>query len=127
MSKTQRILVWIGRLTVIVLVIALFAGAYQAMGCPVYSSAVFNFAPRMAMDFYTAHAAGETAACDQLIRDFFLPYIALRNRGEGYAVSIVKAAGVRMPIICWKTMVSSGADKAEDHNIRSWSGRLVKE
>ncbi len=68
-----------------------FAGAYKAMGCPVYSSAVFNFAPRMAMTFYTAHAAGDSGTCDRLIRDFFLPYIALRNRGEGYAVSIVKA------------------------------------
>ena len=68
-----------------------FAGAYKAMGCPVYSSAVFNFAPRMAMDFYNAHEAGDNATCDRLIRDFFLPYIALRNRGEGYAVSIVKA------------------------------------
>ena len=68
-----------------------FAGAYKAMGCPVYSSAVFNFAPRMAMDFYNAHAADDSATCDHLIRDFFLPYIALRNRGEGYAVSIVKA------------------------------------
>ncbi|MBV8035223.1 dihydrodipicolinate synthase family protein [Roseateles sp.] len=29
--------------------------------------------------------------CDGLIRDFFLPYIAPRNQGEGYAVSIVKA------------------------------------
>jgi len=69
----------------------IFAAAYKAMGCPVYSSAVFNFAPRLAMDFYAAHAAGESATCDRLIRDFFLPYIALRNRGEGYAVSIVKA------------------------------------
>jgi 5-dehydro-4-deoxyglucarate dehydratase len=68
-----------------------FAGAYKAMGCPVYSSAVFNFVPRTAMDFYAAHAAGDSAACDRLIREFFLPYIALRNRGEGYAVSIVKA------------------------------------
>jgi len=68
-----------------------FAGAYKAMGCPVYSSAVFNFVPKTAMAFYAAHAAGDTAACDALIRDFFLPYIALRNRGEGYAVSIVKA------------------------------------
>ena len=68
-----------------------FAGAYKAMGCPVYSSAVFNFAPRTAMAFYAAHASGDTATCDALIRDFFLPYIALRNRGEGYAVSIVKA------------------------------------
>jgi 5-dehydro-4-deoxyglucarate dehydratase len=61
------------------------------MGCPVYSSAVFNFIPKTAMDFYNAHAAGDTATCDRLIRDFFLPYIALRNKGEGYAVSIVKA------------------------------------
>jgi 5-dehydro-4-deoxyglucarate dehydratase len=68
-----------------------FAGAYKAMGCPVYSSAVFNFAPRMAMAFYQALAAGEGDFCDALIRSFFLPYIALRNRGEGYAVSIVKA------------------------------------
>ncbi|MFL6699122.1 MAG: 5-dehydro-4-deoxyglucarate dehydratase [Vitreoscilla sp.] len=68
-----------------------FAGAYAAMGCPVYSSAVFNFIPRTAMDFYQAQVAGDTATTNRLIRDFFLPYIALRNRGEGYAVSIVKA------------------------------------
>lgn len=69
----------------------LFAGAYKAMGCPVYSSAVFNFIPKTAMEFYNAHASGDSATCDRLIRDFFLPYIALRNQGEGYAVSIVKA------------------------------------
>ena len=68
-----------------------FAGAYKAMGCPVYSSAVFNFIPRTAMAFYDAHAAGDSATCERLIRDFFLPYIAIRNKGEGYAVSIVKA------------------------------------
>ncbi|MEO6276853.1 5-dehydro-4-deoxyglucarate dehydratase [Roseateles sp.] len=69
----------------------LFAGAYKAMGCPVYSSAVFNFIPKTAMEFYNAHAANDTATCDRLIRDFFIPYVALRNKGEGYAVSIVKA------------------------------------
>ena len=69
----------------------LFAGAYKAMGCPVYSSAVFNFIPKTAMEFYRAHASGDTATCDRLIRDFFLPLVALRNQGEGYAVSIVKA------------------------------------
>jgi 5-dehydro-4-deoxyglucarate dehydratase len=68
-----------------------FAGAYQAMGCPVYSSAVFNFIPRTATLFYNAHHAGDTATTNRLIKDFFLPYIALRNQGEGYAVSIVKA------------------------------------
>lgn len=69
----------------------LFAGAYKAMGCPVYSSAVFNFIPKTAMEFYRAHASGDTATTDRLIRDFFIPYIAIRNKGEGYAVSIVKA------------------------------------
>jgi 5-dehydro-4-deoxyglucarate dehydratase len=68
-----------------------FAGAYKAMGCPVYSSAVFNFIPRTAIEFYNAHATGDTATTDRLIRDFFLPYIDLRNKGQGYAVSIVKA------------------------------------
>ncbi len=69
----------------------IFAGAYHAMGCPVYSSAVFNFIPRTAMAFYTALAAGDTATTNRLLDEFFLPYIELRNKGQGYAVSIVKA------------------------------------
>ena len=68
-----------------------FAGAYKAMGCPVYSSAVFNFIPKTAIEFYDAHAAGDTKTTNRLIDQFFLPYIALRNKGHGYAVSIVKA------------------------------------
>jgi 5-dehydro-4-deoxyglucarate dehydratase len=68
-----------------------FAGAYKAMGCPVYSSAVFNFAPRTAMQFYAASAGGDAATTGRLLDEFFLPYIELRNRGQGYAVSIVKA------------------------------------
>jgi 5-dehydro-4-deoxyglucarate dehydratase len=57
-----------------------FAGAYKAMGVPVYSSAVFNFVPKMAMEFYRAHAAGDVVTTNRLIDSFFLPYIALRNR-----------------------------------------------
>jgi 5-dehydro-4-deoxyglucarate dehydratase len=68
-----------------------FAGAYKAMGVPVYSSAVFNFIPRTAIEFYNAHAAGDTETTNRLIRDFFLPYLEIRNRCPGYAVSIVKA------------------------------------
>jgi 5-dehydro-4-deoxyglucarate dehydratase len=68
-----------------------FAGAYKAMGCPVYSSAVFNFIPRTAIEFYNAHAAGDTATTGRLINEFFLPLVELRNRGQGYAVSLVKA------------------------------------
>jgi 5-dehydro-4-deoxyglucarate dehydratase len=69
----------------------IFAGAYKAMGVPVYSSAVFNFIPRTAMDFYKAHAKGDTETTSRLLQSFFLPYIEIRNRGAGYAVSIVKA------------------------------------
>lgn len=68
-----------------------FAAPYKAMGCPVYSSAVFNFIPKTAIEFYNAHAADDTETTNRLIRDFFLPYLKLRNRGQGYAVSIVKA------------------------------------
>jgi 5-dehydro-4-deoxyglucarate dehydratase len=69
----------------------LFAAPYKAMGVPVYSSAVFNFIPKTAIDFYKAHAADDTKTTTRIIDEFFLPYVALRNRGPGYAVSIVKA------------------------------------
>jgi 5-dehydro-4-deoxyglucarate dehydratase len=68
-----------------------YAAAYQALGVPVYSSAVFNFIPKTAMDFYRALAAGDQAVQNGLLDRFFLPYLALRNRRPGYAVSIVKA------------------------------------
>jgi 5-dehydro-4-deoxyglucarate dehydratase len=68
-----------------------YASAYQALGVPVYSSAVFNFVPRTAIEFYNAYARGDTATTGRLIDEFFLPYLAIRNKGEGYAVSIVKA------------------------------------
>jgi 5-dehydro-4-deoxyglucarate dehydratase len=68
-----------------------YAAAYKAIGTPVYSSAVFNFMPKMAMDFYHAVAADDHATQNRLIDDFFLPYLEIRNRKAGYAVSIVKA------------------------------------
>ncbi|CAG0966300.1 5-dehydro-4-deoxyglucarate dehydratase [Burkholderiales bacterium] len=72
-----------------------FAPAYRAMGVPVYSSAVFNFLPDTAMAFYRAIDGGDAATVNRLLDTFFLPYVELRNRGAGYAVSIVKA-GARL-------------------------------
>ena len=72
-----------------------YAAAYKAIGVPVYSSAVFNFIPKTAMDFYHAIAKEDHATVGRLIDDFFLPYLDIRNRKAGYAVSIVKA-GARM-------------------------------
>ncbi|MCH7523134.1 MAG: dihydrodipicolinate synthase family protein [Chloroflexi bacterium] len=63
----------------------------QALGVPVYSSAVFNFIPKTAVEFYQAIAKEDHDTVGKLIDDFFLPYLAIRNRKAGYAVSIVKA------------------------------------
>jgi 5-dehydro-4-deoxyglucarate dehydratase len=72
-----------------------FAAPYKAMGVPVYSSAVFNFIPKTAMDFYRAIANDDLAASTKILDDFFMPYSAIRNRRPGYAVSIIKA-GARL-------------------------------
>jgi 5-dehydro-4-deoxyglucarate dehydratase len=73
----------------------IYAAAYKALGVPVYSSAVFNFMPKLAMDFYHAIAADDSATTNRLLDEFFLPYLEIRNRKAGYAVSIVKA-GARL-------------------------------
>jgi 5-dehydro-4-deoxyglucarate dehydratase len=73
----------------------IYAAAYKAIGVPVYSSAVFNFIPKTAMEFYRAVTAEDHATVGKLIDEFFLPYLEIRNRRAGYAVSIVKA-GVKL-------------------------------
>lgn len=68
-----------------------YAAAYKALGTPVYSSAVFNFIPGTAIEFYRAVARDDLATQHRLLKKFFMPYLAIRNRVPGYAVSIVKA------------------------------------
>ena len=68
-----------------------FALPYLTLGVTTYSSAIFNFVPEFALDFYTAVRAGNHAKVYADLNKFVLPYIALRNRKRGYAVSIVKA------------------------------------
>ena len=68
-----------------------YAAAYKAMGTPVYSSAVFNFIPKTAVQFYEAVRDDDMATQHRLLKDFFMPYLELRNLTPGYAVSIVKA------------------------------------
>ena len=69
----------------------IFAAPYKALGSPVYSSAVFNFIPKTAMQFYQALRADDFDTTQRLIREFFLPLIKIRNRQSGYAVSMIKA------------------------------------
>ncbi|MFD5632188.1 MULTISPECIES: 5-dehydro-4-deoxyglucarate dehydratase [unclassified Streptomyces] len=68
------------------------ARAYAAVGVPAYSSAVHAFAPEIAGAFFTAHRDRDDAAMDRLLRDFYIPFVELRDRRTGYAVSLVKAA-----------------------------------
>jgi 5-dehydro-4-deoxyglucarate dehydratase len=68
------------------------ARAYAAVGVPAYSSAVHAFAPEIADAFFVAHRDGDDAAMDRLLRDFYIPFVELRDRRTGYAVSLVKAA-----------------------------------
>lgn len=73
----------------------LFADAYLGAGVTTYSSAVFNFVPGLAQKFYKSLRAGDTAATNQILIDFFYPFMEIRNRQKGYAVSAIKA-GVRL-------------------------------
>ncbi|MCF3931984.1 5-dehydro-4-deoxyglucarate dehydratase [Acuticoccus sp. M5D2P5] len=73
----------------------LFAEAYLGAGFSTYSSAVFNFVPQLAVEFYTALRGGDRARCEAILNDFFYPFMEIRNRKKGYAVSAIKA-GVRL-------------------------------
>lgn len=84
-------LAWLGGLPTA----EVFAAAYRAVGVPVYSSAVFNFVPRTALEYYRALEAGDRVTIDRLLDEFFLPLLEIRNRQPGYAVSLVKA-GARL-------------------------------
>jgi 5-dehydro-4-deoxyglucarate dehydratase len=81
--------------------------AYRAIGVPLYSSAVFAFAPRIALAYYEALEKDDVAMLDELERAFYHPLVRLRNKGTGYAVSLIKAGveltgytsgGVRPPL-----------------------------
>lgn len=73
----------------------LFAEAYGAAGVTTYSSAVFNFVPEMALQFFKAFREDDKETVQTLLQDFFFPYADIRDRQSGYAVSIVKA-GMRL-------------------------------
>ena len=65
--------------------------AYRAIGVPLYSSAAFAFAPRVALAYYDALESGDLATLDALERAFYHPIARLRAKGTGYAVSLIKA------------------------------------
>jgi 5-dehydro-4-deoxyglucarate dehydratase len=69
----------------------LFAQAMRGAGVHTYSSAVFNFVPETALEFYRAFSAGDDAKCEAMLKDFYYPFAKVRDRETGYAVSAIKA------------------------------------
>jgi 5-dehydro-4-deoxyglucarate dehydratase len=69
----------------------LFALPMLQLGVTTYSSAIFNFAPEFALDFYASVRSGDREDVYRRLRDFVIPYAELRDRMPGYAVSIIKA------------------------------------
>lgn len=66
--------------------------AYRAAGVASYSSAVLNFVPEVASAFYAAVEDGDQETVDRILREFFVPFIELRDQVPGYPVALVKAA-----------------------------------
>lgn len=92
-----------------------------SMGIKSYSSAVFTFLPALANCYFQAVDTNNTTLLNRLLNDFYVPLCALRNKGRGYAVSIVKAGlnvvgqpagSVRAPLVDL-----SPAEQQQLHNL----------
>jgi 5-dehydro-4-deoxyglucarate dehydratase len=70
-------------------------GAYRGIGVPLYSSAAFAMAPAIATAYYDAYASGDEDRRLLILREFYLPLVALRDETPGFGVSLVKA-GLRL-------------------------------
>lgn len=68
-----------------------FALPLLQLGMSTYSSAMYNFVPEFALEFYADVRNQDRAAVTEKLNRFVLPYIDIRDRAKGYGVSIVKA------------------------------------
>jgi 5-dehydro-4-deoxyglucarate dehydratase len=68
-----------------------FALPLLQLGVSTYSSAIFNFVPEFALGFYADVLAHDRDTVYRKLNEFILPYLDIRDRMKGYAVSIVKA------------------------------------
>jgi len=68
-----------------------FALPLLQLGVSTYSSALYNFLPEYALRFFAAVRAQDRDTVYQMLNDFVIPYLDIRDRALGYAVSIIKA------------------------------------
>jgi 5-dehydro-4-deoxyglucarate dehydratase len=104
------------------------APAYRGIGVDLYSSAVFAFAPEIALAFHRALAEGDEALVGRLLDEFYGPLVALRDEVPGYAVALVKAGvtlrgldvgGVRAPLLDPTPEHVSRLAKLIDHGLEA--------
>ena len=88
--------------------------AYRALGVTLYSSAVFCFAPEIALAFHRALHTGDLAVAHRLLDGFYRPFVELRAQGRGYAVALVKA-GVRLRGLDVGEVRPPLSEPSEDH------------
>ncbi|MFD5514984.1 5-dehydro-4-deoxyglucarate dehydratase [Streptomyces sp. NPDC127066] len=88
--------------------------AYRGLGITLYSSAVFCFAPEIALAFHRALNTGDDATVNRLLDGFYRPFVDLRALGRGYAVALVKA-GVRLRGLDVGEVRPPLHEPAEDH------------
>lgn len=67
-----------------------FALPLLQLGMSTYSSAMYNFVPEFALDFYRDVRNQDRVAVNEKLNRFVLPYLDIRDRAKGYGVSIVK-------------------------------------
>ncbi|RCK69790.1 5-dehydro-4-deoxyglucarate dehydratase [Desertihabitans brevis] len=72
-----------------------FALPLLQLGVTTYSSAIFNFVPQFAVEFYEAVRRQDRDEVYRRLNQFVIPYTRLRDRTKGYAVSIIKG-GMRV-------------------------------
>ncbi|MER6628760.1 5-dehydro-4-deoxyglucarate dehydratase [Streptomyces sp. NPDC000987] len=88
--------------------------AYRGIGVGLYSSAVFCFAPEIALAFHAALRSSDDTTAYRLLDGFYRPLVELRGQGRGYAVSLVKA-GVRLRGLDVGEVRPPLDEPAEDH------------
>lgn len=83
-------------------------GAYRGIGMPLYSSAAFAMAPAIALAYYDAYTSGDEETRLRILREFYVPLVALRDETAGFGVSLIKTGlrlagvpvgGVRAPLV----------------------------
>jgi 5-dehydro-4-deoxyglucarate dehydratase len=67
-----------------------FALPLLQLGMSTYSSAMYNFVPEFALEFYRDVRNQDRVAVNEKLNRFVLPYLEIRDRAKGYGVSIVK-------------------------------------